>query len=144
MYRYTESGLNNVWLANGYTVVRTPYGKGVQIENVAGLNRSIAMRLVKDKPYLTGAEFRFIRKELDMSQAALAKIIGKDAQSVARWEKGHVPKFADRMIRFVYCGFTSGNKHIKTLVERLNELDQQDHERMKFEKSGNNWKSLAA
>lgn len=24
MYRYTESGLNNVWLANGYTVVPTP------------------------------------------------------------------------------------------------------------------------
>ena len=102
MYHYTESGLNNVWLVNGYTVETTPYGKGVRIEDVEGLNKSIAARLVNDKPHLTGAEFRFLRKELDLSQAALAKIVGKDAQSVARWKKARVPKMADRMMRFVY------------------------------------------
>ena len=26
-YRYTESGLTNVWLANGYTIRKTKYGK---------------------------------------------------------------------------------------------------------------------
>jgi hypothetical protein len=27
-YRYTESGLTNVWLANGYTLRKTKYGEG--------------------------------------------------------------------------------------------------------------------
>lgn len=28
-YRYTESGLTNVWLANGYPIRKTKYGEGV-------------------------------------------------------------------------------------------------------------------
>jgi hypothetical protein len=27
-YRYTGSGLTNVWLANGYTIGKTKYGEG--------------------------------------------------------------------------------------------------------------------
>ncbi len=29
MYRYTDGGLRNVWLANGYLVKETPYGEAV-------------------------------------------------------------------------------------------------------------------
>jgi hypothetical protein len=36
MYHYTESGLDNVWLANGYTVIETPYGKGVSVRDADG------------------------------------------------------------------------------------------------------------
>lgn len=143
MYHYTESGLNNVWLVNGYKTHRTPYGKGVSIEDVAGLHRAIAQRLINHKPQFSGAEFRFLRKELDMSQLVLAAIVGKDAQSIARWEKkGRVPKMADRMLRFIYQGYTTDNQKIKAIVERLNELDQQTHERMNFKKAGN-WKTAA-
>ena len=31
-YHYTESGLRNVWLENGYTVRQTPYGETIAIE----------------------------------------------------------------------------------------------------------------
>jgi hypothetical protein len=37
MYGYDDAGLRNVWLANGYTVRKTRYGKAVAIENVGGL-----------------------------------------------------------------------------------------------------------
>ncbi|MFI5021150.1 MAG: helix-turn-helix domain-containing protein [Alphaproteobacteria bacterium] len=145
MYHYTESGLNNVWLKNGYKIVTTPYGKGVAIENVEGLHRSIALQLINNKPRLSGAEFRFLRKELDMSQATLAGIVGKDAQSVARWEKkGQTPKMADRMLRFVFQGYAGGDSKIKAIIERLNEIDQQAYAKMRFEKDGKDWKRLAA
>ena len=29
MYHYTDGGLRNVWLANGYEIKKTPYGEGV-------------------------------------------------------------------------------------------------------------------
>ena len=39
-YRYTESGLTNVWLANGYTIRKTKYGEGVSVQDVDGLTRA--------------------------------------------------------------------------------------------------------
>lgn len=144
MYHYTESGLNNIWLVNGYKKHKTPFGKGVAIENIEGLHKGIAMRIVSHKPHMSGAEFRFLRKELDMSQARLAAVMGKDAQSVARWEKkGRVPKMADRMLRFIYQGYNRGDSSIKALVEQLNELDQQTYEKMKFRRLNNAWKLAA-
>lgn len=144
MYHYTECGLNNVWLLDGFTVQKTPYGKAIAIDHADGLHRAIALRLVNNKPRWSGGEFRFVRKELDMSQAALALILGKDAQSVARWEKsGRVPKMADRLLRVIYQEHAGGNQKVIELVKRLNELDQQHHERMLFEVEGKNWRLRA-
>lgn len=144
MYHYTESGLNNVWLENGFTAHKTPYGKAVSIKDADGLHRMIAVQLVKHKPRLSGGEFRFIRKELDMSQAALAGVFGKDVQSVARWEKsGRVPRMAERFLRAIYLETVDGNEGIIAWVQRLNDIDQKNHERMLFEKSGEKWRLRA-
>jgi DNA-binding transcriptional regulator YiaG len=145
MYHYTESGLNYVWLANGYRLHMTPHGKGVAIDDVEGLNRCIAKHIIHNRPYMSGAEFRFLRKELDMSQATLSAAIGKDVQSVARWEKhGRVPKMADRFLRIIFQSYTNGNEEVKDLVERLNDLDQQTYERMQLTRTRSNWTALAA
>jgi DNA-binding transcriptional regulator YiaG len=137
MYHYTECGLNNVWLRNGYKVEKTPYGEGVAIEDADGLHLAIGLRLVRDKPRLSGAEFRFLRKELDMSQSSLAAWIGKDVQSVARWEKsGRVPKMAERLLRAIYREHAEGNAKIIDLVNRLNAIDQQEHEKAIFQHRG--------
>jgi hypothetical protein len=37
MYHYTETGLQNVWLANGYNVRKTSDGDAISIENADGL-----------------------------------------------------------------------------------------------------------
>ena len=47
---------------------------------------AMAEELVSYKPELSGKELRFLRKELQMSQARLALILGNTAQSVAGWE----------------------------------------------------------
>ena len=40
-YHYTESGLSNVWLENGYTIEQDPnYGELVSIANVRGLHEA--------------------------------------------------------------------------------------------------------
>lgn len=140
MYHYTESGLNNVWLLSGFAIQNTPYGKGVSIENMEGLHRAIATLLVRDKPRWSGGEFRFIRKELDMSQKSLADIFGKDVQTIARWEKsGRVPKMADRFMRTIFRDHSKGEENIVSLVQRLNELDQKRYQKITLDKRGSNW-----
>jgi len=48
---YTACGLDNVWLANGFTIKETKYGKGVSIDDVDGLHRLLASNLVEKKGF---------------------------------------------------------------------------------------------
>lgn len=142
MYHYTESGLQNIWLKDGYEIRKTPYGKGVAIKDVAGLHRAIATSIAR-RPTLTGAELRFLRKELGMSQRALAELIGTSEQNVSLWERrGHIPKVSDRMIKLIYLEQANGNVKIRELIERHNELDVKAQERLEFEKKAQ-WKEAA-
>ena len=103
MYHYRECGLDNVYLANGYREVETPYGPAVSIEDVYGLHKAIARELVNTTPTLSGAEVRFIRKFLELTQAQLADLLGVEDQSVRRWEGlDELPKQADRSVRLVF------------------------------------------
>ena len=147
MLKYKESGLRNVWLQNGYTVKKTPYGKAVAIQDVEGLNRLLA-RMVAQRPRMTGAEFRFLRKELDLSQAALARMFGCDAQTIALWEKNKVrlPRLADRMLRLIYREHAEGNVKIREIIERENDMDRKDHDAGKIVmvETDKGWRAKAA
>ena len=135
MYHYTESGLRNIWLANGYKLHETPHGKGIAFGNIAGLHREIGRWLCAYRPRLTGAEFRFLRHELDISQVALASLLGNDAQSVALWEKGKVkvPAWADRLMRALYREHMGENVKIRALIENLAELEIKKPQPVRFE-----------
>jgi DNA-binding transcriptional regulator YiaG len=103
MYRYTECGLRNVWLKNGYRRHKTPYGPGLSIDDIPALHRAIGLWIVGNRPRLTGAELRFLRKELDLSQKRLAEILGVEEQTVSLWERrGRMPTLADRFLRALY------------------------------------------
>ena len=67
-YRYTESGLTNVWLANGYTIRKTKYGKGVSIHDVEGLHRALA-RALANKLRLTERRFATCARKWDSHSA---------------------------------------------------------------------------
>jgi DNA-binding transcriptional regulator YiaG len=84
---YTQCGLPDVWLLNGFCRRETPYGDAVSVENIDGLHRAIALYLVKKKAELTGCEVRFLRKRLDKTQGELATLLRLDPQTVATWEK---------------------------------------------------------
>jgi DNA-binding transcriptional regulator YiaG len=139
MYHYTEVGLQNVWLANGYNERTTAYGKSVSIEDADGLHLAIGQEIAR-KSYLTGCEFRFLRKELDLSQHRVADLLGTSEQTVALCEKrGKIPKMADRMLRAIYLKTIGGNVRFKELIERDANLDRKSDEKMIFQDTKSGW-----
>jgi putative transcriptional regulator len=119
MYHYTETGLKNIWLVNGYVVKKTPYGETVAIQDVEGLHRYIGSIIAK-RPKLTGPELRFLRKEMGLSQHALASLIGTSEQNVSLWERrGRVPQTSDRIIKLIYLEHINkdGNVKIKETID---------------------------
>ena len=128
MYHYVESGLPNVWLRNGFVVKETAYGEAIAIEDVKGLHDVIG-KMVAEKPAaLTGAEFRFLRKELGLSQENLAKIVGVTGQAVAIWEKtDKVPLVNDRYLRGLYLEAKTGEADLMAAIDSINDLDHELH-----------------
>ena len=142
-YHYTESGLRNIYLLNGYEVVDTNYGKATSIHNVEGLHRLIGMNLI-EKKYLTGCELRFIRKELGLSQNGLGKLLGVSEQAIAKWEKtGRVPKTADRFVRLLYLESINENVKIQVFIDRINETDREQYSNLEIIETENGWKQAA-
>jgi putative transcriptional regulator len=144
MYHYTESGLNNIWLKNGYVVKNTPYGEAVSIQDVEGLHKLIGT-IIARRPKLTGPELRFLRKEMEMSQKALASLVGTSEQNISLWERrGRVPQAADRLIKLVYLEAISekANVQIRELIDRLNAQDATAFAKLKLEKA-KDWKEAA-
>lgn len=107
---YPECGLDDVYLLNGYEHVETAYGHGIAVKGLEELREAIALRLVRRKKVLSGKEVRFLRKQLDLTQADLGKLLGMDSQTVARWEKGQnkVNGAADRVLRLLSVEHMTG------------------------------------
>ena len=121
LYHYTDGGLRNVWLANGYEIKKTPYGYGVVFHNLDGLTQSICIALSRKASRFTGAEFRYIRSAgMLPSQPALCKSMGIDGHSVVRCEKNsQVSHLADKLVRLLYTDQAEGNELIAKAVERI-------------------------
>jgi len=141
MYHYTDGGLRNVWLANGYEIKKTPYGEGVAFHNLDGLTESICITLTKKAGVLTGTEFRYIRSAgMLLSQPALGKLMGIDGQSVARWEKtGKVPKWADKLVRLVYLAQAQGNEPISSAVDRVKTVERLVKQKIVVQERRGHW-----
>lgn len=144
MYHYTESGLRNIWLVNGYVARRTAYGKTVSIRDLEGLHRYIGLVIAR-QPNLSGPELRFLRKELGMSQRELAEFVGTSEQNVSLWERrGRIPKAEDRIVKLAYLEMIKkdGSIKIRETIDFLNQLDTQRLPTLKLEKA-RAWKKAA-
>ena len=146
LYHYVQSGLDNVWLSNGFRIEATPYGDAVSIDNAEELDRAIAKYLTEKPDPLTGAEVRFLRVMLDMSQKRLGELLGKEAQTVAIWEKSdRVKDDVDFCIRHIYrqTALNSRQTYVE-LVDYLNSQDRQDHaEGVSFRETSGIWEVAA-
>jgi DNA-binding transcriptional regulator YiaG len=131
MYHYTESGLDNVWLVNGYTVRKTAYGKAVAVIGADSLHAFLVNRLLKKAGRLTGKEVRFLRSFLGFSQANLGTALGVTDQAVSLWERtGRVPKSGDALLRVIVAAKLDKATPVGDLVERINELDRKINQRI--------------
>lgn len=142
MYKFSDGGLRNVWLANGFTIKKTPYGDAVAIEDVPGLTRAICAALVNKPSKLTGAEFRYLRLHLDLSQKNLADLLGNTEQAVAIWEKtSKLPLWGDRNIRLLWTAREDGNETIKRVMDRLKIIEQVAQSKIVLRETRTGWKS---
>ncbi|MDB5600743.1 MAG: transcriptional regulator [Xanthobacteraceae bacterium] len=87
-YRYTESGLDNVLIEGINILVDDGDEKSVTIPNINALHRVIACGIVSKKSGLSGKELRFLRTEMGMTQAQLAKVVHREPLTISRWERG--------------------------------------------------------
>lgn len=87
-YRYTESGLDNVIIADARFLVDDAGTEVIRIQNINGLHRVIALGIVTRKTLMSGREMRFLRSEMGMTQAELAKMIHREPLTISRWERG--------------------------------------------------------
>ena len=141
-YKFSDGGLRNVWLANGFTFKKTPYGDAVAIEDVPGLTRAICAALTKKPGRLTGAEFRYLRLHLRSSQKALGQLFGTSEQAIAIWEKtSKIPLLADKHLRLLWAERDDGNETIKRLMDRLNIVERVTQSRLVLRETRTGWKS---
>lgn len=104
-YVYRESGLSSVILT-GIQILSCPacHNELPEIPNVVGLHQTIGGQLVRKPSPLTGAEFRFLRKQIGLKAKELARHLGTTDVNLSRWEAGDIPvnPAADRLLRVLY------------------------------------------
>lgn len=128
---YTACGLANVWLANGFAVKETKYGKGILIEDVDGLHRLLASNLVEKQGILTGKEFRFLRVHLGLTQQGLGKLLGDVSENaVSLWErKDTVPAIYEHWLRMLVIAQLKGSTKVADAVQRMQTVERLVHQK---------------
>lgn len=87
-YRYDECGLDNVILKDLPVCMADDGEETVTIRNVNLLHKTLAAAVAAKPTGLVGKEIKFLRTEMEMTQAELGSMVGRDAQTVGRWERG--------------------------------------------------------
>lgn len=142
MYHYTQCGLANVWLENGFKEKRTPYGKGVAIEDADGLHKVLALALTRKQGRLTGKELKFLRVVMGLSQQGLGKWLGVGEQTVSLWERtGKVPQAGDSLTRLLISEKFNGNCKVTDVIERINTVERMLNQRIVAREVRHKWTS---
>jgi putative transcriptional regulator len=152
-YHYKESGLDNIYLVNGFEITKTRSGdEEIFIHDIHGLHRAIGMILISKRGLLSGKEIKFIRSTLDLSQTTLAKILGCSYQTVLLWEKekGFISKTADHLLRAIFFAYldTESGKAIYDKINEISDLDAdtveiKNTEKIELEEVSDMWRMVA-
>lgn len=89
-YHYTECGLDNVLIYGIEPKIDDDGDEVIEIANINGLHKAVALMIIGRHGLMSGKELRFLRTEMGLTQAELAILTHKDAQSIGRWERGEV------------------------------------------------------
>ncbi|MBP6117603.1 MAG: hypothetical protein KBC57_03085 [Neisseriaceae bacterium] len=121
MYEYKETGMDNVWLVNGHTVVEGPDGAAVQVVSVRQLANALAQVLVQSEAALSGRALRFLRLQLGLERTEMGAIIGVGAETIIQWEQEVtvLPVAADFMARVVYASRLTPSVTAVALLEQM-------------------------
>jgi putative transcriptional regulator len=129
-FRYSASGLNDLFLLNGVTIESTSYGPIVNIDDLSGLHHAIGLYIIEKPEPMTGAEFRFLRKQMELTQSELASVMRTTDQTIANYEKGKTADLgpAEPFMRLTYLLHVIPEETraqvLKHMAERLGVKDQ--------------------
>jgi transcriptional regulator with XRE-family HTH domain len=90
-YHYLESGLDNVFISGIQPVVDDEGDDVVMIHAINLLHAEIAGGIIGSDGKITGAELRFLRSEMGLTQADLGRLLSVDGQTIGRYERGDTP-----------------------------------------------------
>jgi len=154
LLHYTACGLDDVYLVNGFTRETIDGEEFITIENLDSLWKAIALHLVTKKKVLAPKELRFLREQMDLTQAELAARARVSDQTVARWEKGKGTKIsgpADVAVRVLYLASEpaqpEGGEFLDKLIELVDDLVESDEptdDRSLFHHAKKNWSDKVA
>ncbi len=134
-YHYTECGLDNIYLANGFEITKNSAGEEeIYIEDIHGLHEKIGLSLISKPGLLIGNEIRFIRHTIDFSQTTLAHLLGVDYQTVLGWEKNKwpIPKTADHYLKTIFFAYLKKGPVYELINEIANLSNQANGENQSF------------
>jgi DNA-binding transcriptional regulator YiaG len=143
LYHYRESGLEDVYLANGFELVRGADGlMRTRIEDIDGLHDVIGRHIVNERKMLSGSEIRFLRHELLLSQGGLAHLLDVAENTVRRWEHGRqvMPRSADVLLRALYMERSNGRGGVVPgLLQRLADLEDEIDRNLTLHRERGDW-----
>lgn len=151
-YHYTECGLNNIYLVNGFKITKLDDGdEEIFVHDINGLHAAISSILIFKKGLLEGNEIKFIRTMLDLSQNKLAALIGCRYQQILLWEKNKnkISKPADRLLRITLYTYLHREIDNGNVFERINEIADLDAataevcNRVEFKEVKDAWQMVA-
>lgn len=126
-YHYTECGLDDVFLMNGFEWNASLRGRTIAIKDIDALHQAIGGHLSRYKKVLSGKELRFLRQEMLLSQATLAHLLDVSEQTVHRWEaeKTSCPRAAEALIRRLYLEHgNAADEKLRDVLRRI--ADRED------------------
>lgn len=142
-FHYRRCGLDNVYLLNGFEIEHDEDGERyVTVIDVDTLHKAIGLHLVCNRKQFSGKELRFLRREMDLTQSEVGRLIGQNSQQVARWEKGEskIPGPADRLIRLMYLSSFDGEcEDALAFLDELDSLDDLNGDNIAFSKKDDKW-----
>ena len=126
MHHYVESGLNQVWLRNGYVEEITAYGPTIAFGNIDSLHRAIALSIIDIVGKLKAEHIRFLRRNLGMSRRRLGDWLGVAERRLVLWEEGRRPITlgSDKLLRLVVKAHLSPHTTLRQALAELNDVDR--------------------
>lgn len=147
MHHYTESGLNNIYLVNGYEITEEDGEMFISYENFDQIQQAIAIAICNQKSWMSAEQLKFIRKEFNLSQSALGLLLYCDRQSIARWEKSEtaIPPLVDITLRALYLESINEDSHVRLTIDSLADAEIADlNKEIRIENKDGKWQAVVA
>ena len=131
MYRYVESGLENVTIENISVYECAGCGERTPIiPRIEELHDRLARAIALKPAPLAGPEIRFLRKQLGMSARKWAALMHVDHTTLSRWENGtqEIGPQSDSLVRLLFFRLLeerTGQHVAEAIAERVAAVNYQ-------------------